>query len=159
MLCVTEQFKNIWPRWPKQNFIMPLNIGHPHCLNSCTIFCQTSSHLQKLHSMSMFMMLHAGHFIADNPATILSPIYPNLWMCLVRNSGLFIFLTQILIWSYSVAVLSQLYLARIQDKELHAHTFLSNILSIFHSSSILQPIGTFFAGSCPTNYMLDPFWQ
>ena len=60
-------------------------------------------------------------------ATIWSPIYPNLWMCLVRDSGLFIFLTQILIWSHSVAVLSQLYWAWIQDKELHTH-ILSNIL-------------------------------
>ena len=40
------------------------------------------------------------------PATIWSPIYPNLWMCLVRDSGLFTLLTQTLIWSYSVAVLS-----------------------------------------------------
>ena len=51
-------------------------------------------------------------------------------MCLVRDSGLFIFLTQISIWCYSVAVLSQLYWACIQDKEFHTHrhTLLSNIL-------------------------------
>jgi len=84
-------------------------------------------------------------------ATIWSPIYANLWMCLVRDSGLFIFLTQILtlimlmlrigwgpnntskwqmefnlafkglIWSYPAAVLSQLYWAWIQDKEF-SHT-------------------------------------
>ena len=63
-----------------------------------------------------------GISLLITPATIWSPMYPNLWMCLVRDSGLFIFLTQILIWSYSLAALSQLYLAWIQDKELHTHT-------------------------------------
>jgi hypothetical protein len=53
------------------------------------------------------------------PATIWSPVYPNLWKCLGRESGLFIFLTQILIWSHSVAVPSPLYLAQIQNQELH----------------------------------------
>jgi len=53
-------------------------------------------------------------------ATIWSPIYPNLWMCLVRDSGLFIFLAQILIWSYPAAVLSQLYRAWIRN--FHTHT-------------------------------------
>ena len=64
-----------------------------------------------------------GIALLITPATIWSPIYLNLWMCLVRdsNSGLFIFLIQILIWSYSVAVISQLYLAWIQDKETHTH--------------------------------------
>ena len=68
-----------------------------------------------------------GISLLITPVTIRSPIYPNLWMCHVRDSGLFIFLTQILIWSYSVAVLSQLYWAWIQDKEFrvctHTHTF------------------------------------
>ena len=62
-----------------------------------------------------------GISLLITPATIWSPIYPNLWKCLVRDSGLLIFLTQILIWSYSVAVLSQLYLVWIQYKELHTH--------------------------------------
>ena len=44
-------------------------------------------------------------------------MYPNLRMCLNRDSGLFMFLTQVLIWSYSFAVLSQLYWAWIKDKE------------------------------------------
>jgi len=92
-------------------------------------------------------------------ATIWSPIYRNLLMCLVRDSGLFIFLTQILIWSYSVAVLSHLFYAWIQDKELHTHTLLSNILTVFYSSSALQPAWPFCAGSCPTHGMSDPFWQ
>jgi len=58
---------------------------------------------------------------------------------------MFIFLTQILIGFYSVAVLSQLYLAWIQDKELHTQThthiyrLLSNILTVFYSPSALQP--------------------
>ena len=100
-----------------------------------------------------------GISLLITPATIWSPMYPNLWMCLVRDSGLFIFLTQILIWSYSLAALSQLYLAWIQDKELHTHTHLSNILTVFYSSSALQPAWPFCAGSCTTNDMSDPFWQ
>ena len=62
-----------------------------------------------------------GTALLITPATIWSQIYLNLWMCPVRDSdsGLFIFLIQILIWSYSVAVISQLYLAWIQDKETH----------------------------------------
>jgi len=46
-------------------------------------------------------------------------------MSLARDSDLFLFLPQILTWSYSVAALSQLYLAWIQDKELHTHTHTS----------------------------------
>jgi hypothetical protein len=38
------------------------------------------------------------------------------------------------------------------------HTFLSNILTIFYSSSALQHAWHFCAGSCPT-YLSDPFWQ
>ena len=72
-------------------------------------------------------------------------------------SGLFIFMIQILIWSYSVAVISQLYLAWIQDKE--KHTLPSNILTVFYSSSALHPACPFFADSCPTNDTSDPFWQ
>ena len=60
-------------------------------------------------------------------------------MCLVRDSGLFTYLTQILIESYAVAVLSQLYLAWVQDKELHTHKLLSNALTVFYSSSAIQP--------------------
>ena len=69
-----------------------------------------------------------GISLVITPATISSLIYPSLWMCLVRDSGRFIFLMQILILCYSVAVLSQLYLARIQDKELHTHTHFCPIL-------------------------------
>ena len=80
-------------------------------------------------------------------------------MCPVRDSdsGLFIFLTEILIWSYSVAVLSQVYLAWIQDKETHTHNSVQ--YPVFYSSSALQPAFPFCAGSCPTNDMSDPFWQ
>jgi len=72
-----------------------------------------------------------GISLLITPATILSPIYPNLWTCLVMDSGLSIFLTQILIWSSSVAVLSQLYLAWSQDKELHTHAHLCAISWLF----------------------------
>ena len=62
-------------------------------------------------------------------ATIRSPIYHNLWTCHVTDSGLCIFLTQIVIWSYSVAVLSQLYSAWIQGTELHTQHDCSSIPS------------------------------
>jgi len=171
MLCEMEKFTNMWPRRPQQDFIMPPNIRlhrHPHCPNSCKIFCPSSLFTCRNCTVcqTTFMMLYAGHFITITPATIWSPIYLNLWLCLVRDSGLFIFLTQILIWSYSVAVPSQLSLAWIQDKELHAracthaHTkFLSNILTVFYSSSAVQPAWPFCAGSCPTNDKSHPFWQ
>ena len=68
-----------------------------------------------------------GTSLLITSATIWSPIYPDLWICLLRDSGLFTFLAQILIWSYSVALLSQLHWAWIQDKEFHVH-ILSNIL-------------------------------
>jgi len=71
-------------------------------------------------------------------------------------------LTHILIWSSSVAVLSKLYLAWIQDKErhTHTHTLLSNIMTVFYSSSALQqPALPFCPGSCPISDMSDPFWQ
>jgi len=136
MLCEMEKFTNIWPRRPQQDFIMPPNIRlhrYPQWPNSCKVFCQTSSVLTYRNCtvcQTMFMMLYAGHFITDNFCNNLSPIYPNLWMCVVRDSGLFIFLTQVLIWSYSFAVHSQLYWTWIQDKESHTHrhTLLSNIL-------------------------------
>ncbi len=63
-----------------------------------------------------------GISLLITPATIWLPVYLNLWICLVRDSGLFIFLTQTLISSYSVTVLSQLYLAWILDKELYTDT-------------------------------------
>jgi len=132
MLCDTENFMKIWPRKTQQDFKMPPNIElhrHPHCPNSCKIFCQTSS------------------VLTCRNCTVFQIIYPNLWKCLVRSSGLFIFLTQTIIWSYSVAVHSQLYLAWIQDKSLHTYThthththiLLSNILTVFFSSSAIQP--------------------
>jgi hypothetical protein len=46
------------------------------------------------------------------------PIYKCAFL---RDSDLFTFLTKFLIWSYSVAVVSQIYLAWIQDKEHHTH--------------------------------------
>ena len=127
MLCETEKFMNIWLRRPQQDLILPPNIRlhrHPHCPNSWKIFCQTSSVLTCRNCtvcQTKFMMLYAGHFITDNTCNNLITIHLNLWMCLVRDSGLFIFLMQILIWSYSIAVLSRLYLAWIQNKELHKH--------------------------------------
>jgi hypothetical protein len=138
MLYETEKFTNTWPRWPQQDFIMPTNIRlhrHPHCPNSCKIFCQIPSVLTcrnctVCQTRSWCCMQAISLLIT--PATILSLIYLNLWMCLLRDSGLVIFLTKILIWSYSVAVLSQLYWAWIQNKELqthtHTHKLLSNIL-------------------------------
>ena len=163
--CVKQKFTNVWPRRPQQGFILPTNIRlhrHPHCHNSCKIFCQTPSVLTCRNCTvchTVFMMLYAGHCITDNTCNNWSPIYLSLWMCLVRdsNSGLFIFLIQILIWSYSVAVIFQLYLAWIQDKE--THTLPSNILTVFYSSIALHPACPFCAGSCPTNDMSDPFWQ
>jgi len=107
-----------------------------------------------------------GILFLITPATIWSPIYPTLWMCLVRDSGLFIFLTQILIWSYAAAFLFQLYSAWIQDKELHSHTHTHTSIQypVFYSSGALQPVWPFSADSCPTNDMSDtPFlavsWQ
>ena len=166
VLCEMEKFANIWLRRPQQDFIMPPNIRldrHPHTPHCCKIFCQTSSVLTcRNHTVcqcSWCCMQNISLLIT--PATIWSPVYPNLWTCLLRDSGLFIFLTQILIWSYTVAVFSQLYLTCIQEKELHTHThtLLSNILNVFYSSSALQPAWPFSAGSCPTNDMSDPFWQ
>jgi len=132
----TEKFINIWPRRQQQDFIMPPNIRlhrHPHCPNSCKIFCQTSSVLTcrncKVCQCSWCCM--QGISLLITPATIWSPIYPNLWMRLVRDSGLIIFLTQILIWASSVAVHSQLYLAWIHDKELHTHTHFCPISWLF----------------------------
>ncbi len=128
MLCESEKFTNIWHRRPQQDFIMQLNVRlhrHLHCPNSCKIFHQTSSVLtcKNCAECQCSLCCMYGTSLLITPATIWSLIYPNLWMCLVRDSGLFIFLTQILIWSYSNAVLSQPYLAWIQDKELtHTHT-------------------------------------
>ena len=120
--------------------ILPPNMRlhrHPHCPNSCKFFCQTSSVLTcrncTVCQCSWCCMQDISLLIT--PTTIWSPVYPNLWMCLVRDSGLFIFLTRILIWSYSVAVPSQLYWTWIQDKELHTHTH--TLLSIILAVSIL----------------------
>ena len=88
------------------------------------IFCQTASVLTcrncTVCQCSWCCMQGISWLIT--PAKIWSPIYLNLWMCPVMDSCLFIVLTQILIWSCSVAVLSQLSLAWIQDKELHTCT-------------------------------------
>ena len=91
-------------------------------------------------------------------ATTWSPIYPNLWKGLLNDSGLFIFLTQVLIWSYSVSLPSQLDWVWIQDKELHTHTLLYNILTVFCSFRALQSAWPFCAGSCLTHDTSDPFW-
>ena len=130
VLCEMEKFANIWLRRPQQDFIMPPNIRldrHPHTPHCCKIFCQTSSVLTcRNHTVcqcSWCCMQNISLLIT--PGTIWSPVYPNLWTCLLRDSGLFIFLTQILIWSYTVAVFSQLYLTCIQEKELHTHTHTS----------------------------------
>ena len=94
MLCEMEIFTNIWPRLPQQDLIMPPIIRlhrHPQSHNFCKIFYQTSSVMTCRNHISFLI----------TPATIWSPVYPNLWTCLVTDSGLFIFLTQILICSYS----------------------------------------------------------
>jgi len=115
MLCEMEKFTNIWPRWQQQDFILPPNIRlhrHPHCPNSWKSFYQTYSVLTCRNCtvcQTCSWCCMEGISLLITPATIWSPIYPDLWMCLVRDSGLFTFLAQILIWSYSVAVLSQLY--------------------------------------------------
>ena len=122
-----------WLRWPQQDFILPPNIRlhrHPQCPNSCIIFCQTSSVLACRNCtvcQTMFMMLYGGHFITVNTCNNLIINWSWFVNLPCWDSGLFTFLTQILIWSYSVAVLSQLYWAWIQDKEFHTH-ILSNIL-------------------------------
>ena len=95
-----------------------------------------------------------GISLLITPATIWSPIYPSLWRCLVWDSGLSIFLTQLLIWSYSVAVLSRI------KYFTHTNTHTSvQYPDCFYSSSALQPAWPFCAGSCPTNDMSDLFWQ
>ena len=164
-----EKFMNIWPRRPQQDFILPPNMRlrrHPHCPNSCTFsvkllrfsLAQTAQYARQCSWCCM-----QGISLLITPATIWSPIYPDLWTCLVRDSGLFKFLTQILIWFYSVAVLSQIYLAWIQYKELHTHTYTHTHTSVqypvFYSSSALQPAWAFCAGSYATNDRSDPFWQ
>ena len=76
-------------RQPQQDFIMPPNIRlhrHQHCPNTYKIFCLTSSVLNHRNCtvcQTMFMM--QGISLLITPATIWSPIYPNLWMCLVRQ--------------------------------------------------------------------------
>jgi hypothetical protein len=144
MLCDMVKFTNFWPRLPQHDFIMPpIRLHrHPHCPNSCEVFCQTSSVLTCTNG-TLCQCCMQGISLLVTPATMWS-IYPNLWTCLVRDSGLFIFLTHTLIWPYSVAVLSQLYSAWIQDKELQTHT---------HTHT-----HTHFCPSCPTNDMSDPFW-
>ena len=131
MLCETEKFTNIWLRWPQQGFIMPPELGYTvihtdptHAKFSITLLqfslAETSMYIRQCSWCCM-----QGIALLVTSATIWSSIYPNLWMCLVRESSLFIFLTQILIWSYSVAVLSQPYWAWIQDKEhTHTHTYI-----------------------------------
>ena len=142
MLCETEKFMNIWPRQPQQDFIIPPNIRlhrHPQWPNSCKIFCQTSSVLtcRNCTVCQCSRCCTEGISLLINSATIWSPISPNLWMCLVSDSDLFIFLTQILIWSYPAAVLSQLYWAWIQDKEFsHTHT---------HTHTHFRPISWLFS--------------
>jgi len=83
MLCETEKFTNIWLRWPQQDFILSHNIRlhrHPHCPNSCKIFCQTSSVLACTNctvcQCSWCCMEGISLLIA--PATIWSPNYPDL---------------------------------------------------------------------------------
>jgi len=96
-------------------------------------------------------------------ATISSPIYPDLWMCLVRDSGLFTFLTQILIVPIQLLHFPGFteHGSRIRNFT-HRHSLslsLPNILTVFYSSSVLQPVWPICAGSCPTHDMSDPFWQ
>ena len=102
MLCEMQKFANMWPRRPQQDFILPPNIRlhrHPHWPNSCKIFCQTSSVLtcRNCTVCQCSWCSMEGISLLITPATILSPFYPDLWMCPVRDSGLFTFLAQILI--------------------------------------------------------------
>ena len=147
MLCEMEKLTIIWPRQPQQDFIMPPNIWthwRPQSPNFCKIFCQTSAVLtcRKCTVCQCSWWCMQGISLLITPATIWSPIYPNLSMSLVRDSGVFIFLTQILIWSYSVAV---------QEKELHActcmhaHTRLSNIDQQIQLCHVLS---SFFTKDC-----------
>jgi len=85
-------------------------------------------------------------------------------MCLLRDSGLFIFLTQILIWSYSVAVLSQLYSAWIQDKELltHTHTHfcpISCFLFLQCLTACMVILCRFLSYTCYVRPILAVSWQ
>ena len=128
MLCETEKFTNVWPRRPQQTSKCHLTLGSKDTHTASTLakfsvkllqfsLVETAQYVRQCSWCCM-----QGISLLIIPATIWSPIYPSLWMCLVRDSGLFTLLTQTLIWSYSVAILSQHYLAWIQDKELHTHT-------------------------------------
>jgi len=102
MPCEMQKFMNIWPRRPQQDFTQPPTIRlhrHPHWPNSCKIFCQNSSVLTCINCTvcQCSWCCVEGISLLITPATILSPFYPDLWMCPVRDSGLFTFLAQILI--------------------------------------------------------------
>jgi len=101
-----------------------------------------------------------GISLLITPATIWSPIYPDLWICLVRDSGLFTFLTQILIWFYSVAVLSQLYWAWIYT-HTHTHTFCP--ISCFLFLQCFTALLTILCGFLSYTWYVRPFfavsWQ
>jgi hypothetical protein len=166
VLCETEKFTNIWVRCPQRDFIIPPNIRlqrHPHCPNSCKIFCLSSSvptYGDCTVCQTKFMMLYAGHFITDNTSNNLITCLSQFVMYLLRDIGLDIFLTQILIWSHSVAVLPSFTWHGSWIRNF-THTFLSYILTIFYSSSALQPAWQFCAGSCPTYVrpILAVSWQ
>jgi len=67
-------------RRQQQDFIMPPSIRlhrHPHCPNSCKIFCQTSSVLT---CRNCTVCQCSWYWLLITPATIWSPIYPNLWV-------------------------------------------------------------------------------
>ena len=119
--CSTESTtltcSDIWPRQPQRDFIIPSNIRlqtHtlPTILKNFVKLLQFSLAETAQYVRQCSWCCMQGISLLVTPAAIWPP---NLWMCLVIDSGLFIFLTQILILSYSVAVLSYLYLAWIQD--------------------------------------------
>jgi len=150
MLCETEKVTNIWLRRPQQDFIMPSVLGYTviHTVPTLAKFSvkllqfSFAETVQYVRQCSWCCM--EGISLLITSAKIWSPIYPNLLMCLVRDSGLFVFLAQIFIWSHSVAVLSQLYL--IQDKELHTHTHT-------HTHTSVQYPDCFLFHQCLTAWM------
>jgi len=150
MLCETERVTNIWLRRPQQDFIMPSVLGYTviHTVPTLAKFSvkllqfSFAETVQYVRQCSWCCM--EGISLLITSAKIWSPIYPNLLMCLVRDSGLFVFLAQIFIWSHSVAVLSQLYL--IQDKELHTHTHT-------HTHTSVQYPDCFLFHQCLTAWM------
>jgi hypothetical protein len=160
-----------------QDFIMPPNIGfqrHPHCPNCCKIFCLSSSVptcRDCTVCQSSWCCMQAISLLVT-PATIWSPVYPNLLGTLAWSYS-----WQILIWSNSVAVLpsftwhgsrirnpTPLSLSLTHPRTTHTQTHTLS-LSLFCPMSRLFSIPP-MPDSLPDNsvlvlvlHMSDPFWQ